>query len=225
MSVMTKILGLAGAALLATSVAGTAATLSLTGGSYDPLKATFNPTTAVAGLAAGVNVTKYAVANNNDPLGGGLNLLGQAKVTMTFVAKEAGAKDYIIETVGGQKLQNKTGTEGASISFTQSTLNAFLKILFTTGLFGNPQPTITNGGTSTDARMALAFSDVFNGGQSVYALFDDGAPAQDPKRNPDRDYDDMIVRIDVQSVPLPAGGLLLLTGLGGLVVARRRKSL
>ena len=36
--------------------------------------------------------------------------------------------------------------------------------------------------------------------------------------------DDLVARIDIASIPLPAGGLLLLGGLGGLGLAARRRS-
>ena len=49
--------------------------------------------------------------------------------------------------------------------------------------------------------------------KKVLAFFGDGRG--------DSDFDDMVVRISV--IPLPAGGLLLLTAMGGFAVARRKK--
>jgi hypothetical protein len=62
---------------------------------------------------------------------------------------------------------------------------------------------------------AIAFSAVFDGGRSVYAFFDDSGA------NDDRDWDDMVVKIEV--VPVPAAGLLLLGGLGALAAVKRRR--
>ena len=217
MNVGKKFLGLIAAGIMASFGAADAATLSISGGSASTLGANYNPTTAT-GLSAGSAVTKFTVATSGDSLGGGLVLTGQSRVTFTFLGKEAGAKDFIFETVGGLFLRN-TVAAGTSIVFDQLTTNAYVKFFFTTNLFLPATPKIVNGGVDDDKRLALAFSDVFNGGMSVLALFDDGAG------KPDRDFDDMVVQIDVQAIPLPAGGLLLLTGLGGLALARRRKAL
>lgn len=222
MSGMKKILSLAGAALLAGSFAASAATLSIVGGSASNLVAPkFNPaggaSLAASGLTAGSAVTAFDAASI---VGGGLYLSGAAKLTLTFIGKEAGATDYVVELAGGTKIRNKLSELDTSISWGQST--GFVKFLFET-LF--PVPVggmITNGVGSTDSDLGIAFSGITTSGmtQTVYALFDDGSP----DNGPDRDYDDMIVRIDVASVPLPAGGVLLLTGLGGLALARRRKA-
>lgn len=61
----------------------------------------------------------------------------------------------------------------------------------------------------------IAFSAVFNGGRSVYAFFGDSVS------NNNRDWDDMVVRIDV--APIPASALPLLAGLGGIAAIKRRK--
>jgi hypothetical protein len=70
-----------------------------------------------------------------------------------------------------------------------------------------------NGGVSDLAALSISFGAVFNNGKSVYAFFGDGRG--------DRDYDDMVVRID--AVPLPASALLLLGAFGGLGAIRRKK--
>lgn len=207
MSGMKKILGLAGAALLAGTFAVSAASLSVVGGSPFALKSSFNPTPDLSGLG----LMPGTMVN----VGGTLETDKASNVTVTFLGKEAGATDYFVETIGLGNIRNKLSEVGTSITFTQGM--GAIKFLFETLFQGGG--TIANGGAPTDPDMSMAFSSVFNSGKSVYAFFDDGSP----NGAPDRDYDDMIVQIDIQAIPLPAGGLLLLTGLAGLAAARRRK--
>lgn len=50
-----------------------------------------------------------------------------------------------------------------------------------------------------------------------YLALDDGGGS------PDDNHDDIIIRVDVAPIPLPAGGLLLMGGLAGFAALRRRK--
>ena len=61
---------------------------------------------------------------------------------------------------------------------------------------------------------AIGFSRI--DADSFYILFDDIAAG-------DRDFDDLVMRIDVAAIPLPAGALLLLSALFGLGAMRRRQ--
>ena len=227
MSGMKKILGLAGAALLAGTFAASAATLSVgMGNGITALKSNFNPDTGAAGngneLSSLINVGDaihaFTSAVNGGSIGGGLMVDAFSKITVKFLGKEAGATDYFVEGFGMNKIRNKlSALSDAPLTFTQGA--GFVNFSFQT-LFPVPVGAIVmNGGTTTDANASLAFSKVMNSGTRVYAFFDDGSPSGAP----DLDYDDMVVQIDVQAIPLPAGGLLLLTGLAGLAATRRRK--
>lgn len=139
---------------------------------------------------------------------------GKASLTVTFLGTEASATNEAVTFgIGGTSLSlnSKTSTAGESYTIGIEDLLGTVPFTFTSDV---------NGGTSAGAdgfvgNAAIAFSEVFNGGRSVYAYFDDSG-ARD-----DRDYDDMVVRIDIAPIPLPAAGWMLLAGLGGLYGMRR----
>jgi hypothetical protein len=218
MKIYKKVLGFVGVALLATASMASAATLSTAGGTVSTVPANYDPTTPT-GVSVGDAMLRYEAAVDGGSVGGGLvlNAVGKTLITITYLGKSASAENYTVETVGGGSLSNKDSAVGSSISFIQAA-GGFVNFVFATDSFV-PQGVIENGGTSTYRRMNFALTQVV--GNSAIALFDD---ANGGTGLGDRDLDDMVVRIDVQSIPLPAGGLLLLTGLGGLVVARRRKA-
>jgi hypothetical protein len=195
-----------GAAALtaATTVSAMAATLSVVGtGASVQLDSDFNPAPTVAGIGDGDFVTNFS----GTTLTGGLSLDTAALLQITFLGKEAAFTNVAFETVDGQTLSNNVEA-GVSIFFTAA---AGLVTFGFTSITGGG--TITNGVSATSTTLDLAFKRIND--QSFYVLFGDGAGDDD-------DYDDWVGRIDV--VPLPAGGVLLLTALGGIAALRRRKA-
>ena len=204
-----KNVSLAASLVLAGAIGASAATLSISGGSAVTLGNNFNPAPDLSALIdVGDEVTNFS----GQFAGQGLSVNGTSDVTVTFLGKEAGYVNFAMETLDGQMLADTT--PGQSITFTQNA--GLISFAFKT-LGTNPAGVITNGVGGTSEALDMAFSAIFNGGKSVIALFGDGGG------NNDNDRDDMVVRIDVVPVPLPAGGLLLLTALGGVAAIRRRK--
>jgi hypothetical protein len=206
-----KTFALATAAVVGISGAASAATMSVSGGdtltfgtdNYSAItpgcvSTCYNPHGLAAGLTETLSVFTSAPS--------GLNISKDATIRVTFLGKEAGATNTAFSMGGG----SVTNLDAVGSSFTAMVGGpGILDFTFSSNL----GTSAGSGGFVGTA--AIAFSAVFNGGQSVYAYFDDSGAADD------RDWDDMVVRIDV--IPVPAAGLLLLGGLGAMAAMKRRR--
>lgn len=155
----------------------------------------------------------------------GLQVTGPGKpysITFTYIGSEAGNTNYSAN-IGGTIFLNKPfGSETAtavntSVTFLQ-TAAGLIDFSFGTYRPNSAVGTIANdGGASRDVSTYSIGYKLFNNNTSAYVYFDDIAAT-------DRDFDDLVMRIDVAPVPVPAAGFLLLGALGGLAALRRRKA-
>ncbi len=204
--------------------AATAASLSIVGGTTETLSGSgsnkHNPdyTALVSGaptVGAGDDILAFGGSSFEAFDGSnGLMLNNDAPVRITFLGKEAGAKNAAMNFAGGS-LSN-TGAAGASIQ--SFDLASWVDLTFETFKTNNPAVSlgsITNntGGAPSGTSVPLSMGFYLEDSKNALAFFGDGRG--------DSDFDDMVVRISV--IPLPAGGLLLLTALGGLAAVRRKK--
>jgi hypothetical protein len=218
------------------AVPAAAATLSLVGGASATLPTgcstgAFNPVNFCSSNAAkatylgldpdavmrpGSTVTKISATAKNANPAYGLVLDGTARVTFTYMLKEAAYTNILAETTAGwnplfNTASTAIGTESGSVGMGPGLLAFTLKTLSQALSFANDG--------QAQGKVSLAFSRIFNNGRSVIVGYDDSGAG------PDRDYDDLVARIDVAPVPLPAAAWLLVAGLGGLGAAARRRTL
>ena len=199
-----RLLGLALAGIMLVSAPASAMVLSLTaGGVADTVPGNFNPGGFPGGVSVGDPITVF---DSGSP--GGLSLSGPATLRFEFFGSEASEDDTF--SFSGINFNNATpvGTQG-----TAAFAGGVIPFLFTTTNGGGLNA--TNGGPF-DSGLSIAFANL--GGNSFLAMFNDGSGI-------DSDRDDMVVKVSVSQVPLPAAVWLLLSAVLGLVsFARVRRN-
>ena len=220
-----KIAALAfGLPLVAT--AASAATLSLAGTGYATVALTgtfdldggaaYNALDAASVARDGTSVSVLTGAAKN--ASNGLRVSGPARVTYTYLGSEAGFTNIALLLPTTELFRNHGSSSVGDTKTTTVSAAGLLNFLFRT-VSGSPGEIANNGSASPNtASIAIAYSALFNGGKSAIVLFDDTGAG------PDRDYDDLGLRIDVAAVPVPAAGLMLAGALAGLGALRRRRS-
>jgi hypothetical protein len=213
-----KFMNLAASAMIAAvgfAGASNAAVLSVVGGISTPLPSSFD----LVGTPV-YDAQQGGVGDIGDPIAtfganknatNGLSLSAPSNVTFTFLGAEAGFNNFAVTL--GSTIFTVNDTPG--VSSTSFFGSGFIPFSFNSvDNFLTPSSIANDGVRVRNVR--LGFSDVFNGGESVIAYFDDTDIS-------DIDYDDLVVRIDVSEIPLPAAAWMLLTALGGMgYLARRR---
>ncbi|WP_272491272.1 VPLPA-CTERM sorting domain-containing protein [Roseovarius autotrophicus] len=146
---------------------------------------------------------------------------GPLRLTFSLVAAESGFNNALLFD-GTTVIQENVSNE--SVDFATGILN------------GQTFSTVVGAGDFA-SRLSFSIGDanstMFSSDTGNFGVFADTATLgaltrfylalDDGGANDDGDFDDIIVRVDVSAVPLPAGGLLLLTALGGVAALRRRR--
>jgi len=188
-----------------------AATVNLLGiGTAGTLAGNFDPSGLAAinldGVGVGTAITIFNGLGNT----GGLSLSANTTVTFTFMGKEAGFTNQLL--FGNTVLFDNNvapGTPSATLTVNAGSLPF---------LFRAPGNLDANDDGSIATGLQIAFVKVSD--SVFYALFDDGGAG------PDKDFDDMVVRIAAAPIatPLPGALPLFAGGLGALgLLGWRRK--
>ncbi len=218
---MTKILATAAAVALL-PIAGSAATLSLTGGTVvGSVPTNFGVLRDINGtVTAPVDLTApLTVYDDDDVAGTGLyaSSLNSVKVTLTYIGYEAANVNNASSlSAGAASFSTSTSAYGDQITFVQGGgAGTLVDLVFSTLGGGGVSPCTISNGATFGGTCQVGFSSIFNSGGSTYAMFGDGLG--------DSDLDDIVFRVDVSQVPVPAAGFLLVGGLGAMAALRRRK--
>jgi len=201
-----KLLGLVLAGLMVIAGSAQAALLSLTpGGTANAIPGSFytGAFPAIPGIVTGTPIQEFGAGDV-----GGLSLAGPATLKFEFLGKDAGFTNTFSVTGTGTLFSTASAAVGdaANVAFGSSGLIPFF---FSTSGGGTPA-TANNGGPITSP-LSIAFADL--GGDTFLALFNDGGG----RPTDDKDFNDMIVRVSVSAVPLPAAAWLLISAVLGLV--------
>lgn len=157
--------------------------------------------------------------------GAQVELTGPGIVTAEFLGFEAGFSNAFVfgpgfttECTGcGSNLDTDPGEAPFDV------LSPSGVLLFSFSTNGNGGDTVTNGGNPDNSGVGINFFASIVGnptsrtGQSLLLFFDDDGA------NNDDNHDDMVIRLSVTAVPLPAAVWMMLAALGGLGYVARRK--
>jgi hypothetical protein len=175
----------------------------------------FNPDSN-PGIAGTQGIAGFSVISNSTPgTIGTLSMDGPGYVTFTFLGKEAGFNNFFFD-IGGVPV-SKIYDTGPSVGLTSTqTYLASGPLSFSFGT--NTSNTVTNGFAGLSSPTFAIFAGQSSGYKYVLGYDDSGA-------GPDRDYDDMVIGVNVTPIPEPEIYAMMSLGLGLLGWVGRRKNL
>lgn len=209
---MKKLLMTAGAAILAMATAASAASISIVGGVAGDLPGGTEKNHVLDKL--GIATPFPANIGGNVVMSG---FTGTEEFKVEVMGYEAGLRNsFALGAFSYTKpddLIDWANPAPLATGIISGITDGFLNFTFSSVAPSNGLTiaSVTNGGNAfaLPANFAAAFYD-----GALWLFYDDGASG------PDDNHDDLVIRIS--AVPLPAGGLLLLTGLGALAFRRRK---
>jgi hypothetical protein len=149
-----------------------------------------------------------------------LDIVGSAaEITYTFLGAEAANSNF--SSSGTSLMFDNRGPDFTAVGtqFTATQLvSGFLDFAFGTYAPAWAVGFFNNAGFANADSSEYAMGFVGVSATTFYVLFDDIAQG-------DRDFDDLVIQIDVAAVPLPAGVLLLLSAFGAAMVFRKRSAI
>ena len=194
-----KIVGFAIAAFLFAVQPVNAMVLSVVGGVDGTVSDEFDPEGFPGGVSAGDAIKIF-----NPGATGGLTVSTGAVLKYEYYGKEAEFVNFFSGV--GDQFSTATSVVGDTI-FAPAAAGL---VSFTFSTLGSTD-SATNGGT-IDPNLSIAFA--YLGDDSFLIMFNDG--------DNDIDRDDLVVKVSVSQVPLPAAGWLLLSAILGLFGFSRR---
>lgn len=204
------------AVIAALATGANAATLSISGGSAGSIP---------GGVAVNDLLGPLGLAN---PLGGffasaiaAAGFGAKDKLLVEILGYEAGFKNTFADSVGSFTSAGGTVIGSFAAPLAKWTVGGIadgnLSFTFSTNgsISGSPIAPVSNGDPNANNPGEMNFFAHQMADGSILLFLDDGGASGD-----DDNHDDLVVRLS--AVPLPAGALLLLTGVGALALRRRK---